>query len=339
MKLFVLKVISLAVFLVGALILGAMLHIAQAVEASAKFNSLLANQDTMELLLWIAGGAMFLLGGYGFLPKLPKSRGKRFVSYEEEYGNVVLDLDPAERTLNKIIRNLPEVKKAQIHIRRDEDGQRVLIRSTAVLNAQLGVTAKETRDFVNWSIVETATTMLGLDVVTPIDQAVKQTSVDTAAAGDALHSTAYAEAEAEPEPVNLESQLEEAGMPAIEEKPEAPEPEPAEGGGEEVTGQTEAYHYEEAAEEAVEPKPSAHDFSLDAPLPAEDTSTDDSAAQEEDDEAAPFAALAEPEAEPLEEDAVPEATPLDALSYGEEESEEDGGEEEDKDKEDTSLWA
>lgn len=203
MKMFVLKLISLLVLLVGGLILAACFDVPEAKEALQCTHACLVKNVAAPgeggqagAGQWAAGAVLLLVGLYGFLPRLPKRDKRRTVAYSLEHGDVVVALDPAQATLNEVIRALPEVKKICIKITAAEDRRKVKIESEAVLNTQIGATAQESRDLINQCILDTATDMLGLEVLGPINLKVKGAEIDVRAASESLREKHLSEIQA-----------------------------------------------------------------------------------------------------------------------------------------------
>lgn len=274
MKLVVLKLISLVVLLAGALILGLNLEFSQphAERVLGYVKPYLPTTAAGDIdfstpaVKYVGGGLMLIFGLYGFLPRLPKGRGKRQVAYSEKHGDVVIELDPAEHMLNRVIRNLPEVRSMAIRIKADEDARGVLIDAKGVLNSQLGVAARDTRAFVNAAISTTATDILGLEVVPPINLKIKYTEVDVETATEALHDKLFqrepaaapdeAETGLEAMPVIGEAIPEEdraMRMESVESEASAPMDEPGAPAAEALEEAAEAEEVIAAPEDEVEP--------------------------------------------------------------------------------------
>ena len=203
MKMFVLKLISLLVLLVGGLILAACFDVPEAKDVLKSTHACLVKNVAAPgeggqagAGQWASGAVLLLVGLYGFLPRLPKRDKRRTVAYSLEHGDVVVALDPAQATLNEVIRALPEVKKICIKITAAEDRRKVKIESEAVLNTQIGAPAQESRDLINQCILDTATDMLGLEVLGPINLKVKGAEVDVRAASESLREKHLSEIQA-----------------------------------------------------------------------------------------------------------------------------------------------
>lgn len=232
MKLFVLKLISLVVLVLGGVILAACFDVPEAKDALQCTHGCLVKNvaapggDQPSPAQWAAGAILLLVGLYGFLPRLPKRDKRRTVAYNLEHGDVVVALDPAQTTLNEVIKALPEVKKICIKVTAAEDRRKVKIDTDAVLNAQLETTAQESRDLINQCILDTATNLLGLEVLGPINLKVKGAEVDVKAASEKLRAQHLAEIQAKKEaapamtPLVLPPSAATAKAPDQEETPE-----------------------------------------------------------------------------------------------------------------------
>jgi hypothetical protein len=209
MKLFVLKVISLLVCIAG------LLALAVACDCSYIQGKLgVACPVTVGVAGCACcgkavgggvGGLMFLLGLYGFLPKLCGCKKRTIVSTGEFVDNVI-DLDAAEKTMTGILSKLPEVKKIKVAVSPDRERRKAMIQANVLLKTQPGVSAKRVYALLNRYVKETAVTTLGLNIALPIQLNVEGIEVDAKAAGKALNAQFASLSDEELlEPVRMES--------------------------------------------------------------------------------------------------------------------------------------
>ena len=184
MKLFVLKSISFLIMLAGIIGLAHRLgYLAQAeggqLQGRACYASLkeaLPDIKGINLLTWSVYGTAVLLGFYGFIPRFP-SRGKSIV-FPGQHGPISIALKPIENTLHRVLCRMPEVAKFQSKVRPADNGNRVRIDATVVLQAQPAERARKTVELIHEYIAQTASRMLGLEDISTITLNVEHIKVD-----------------------------------------------------------------------------------------------------------------------------------------------------------------
>jgi len=206
MKLFALKLVALLV-LIGAVLVAAVSwdcsYIINLLEqARSSVAAFVGPAWKMPWLVKISAIVMGILSLYAFLPKLPKRSTKR-LTYASEHGDIVIDLKPVHKTLLRVIRSMPEVKKIKIKLKGDRSGKKAIIAATANIDRQIdGSHARDNYEMINYYIEETATRLLGLDILEPIKLSITGVTLDPAAASAAVRNqlTDMAAAATAPEP-------------------------------------------------------------------------------------------------------------------------------------------
>lgn len=193
MKLFVLKLISLLVMLAGIIGLGHRLGYmppmqadqAQGAACCASIKAALPDIHGINLLTWSMYGGAILLGFYGFIPRIP-SRGKSIV-FPGQYGPISIALKPVENSLHRVLCRMPEIAKFQAKVAPVENGKKVRIDATVVLQTQPAARARKTVELVHEYIAQTAARMLGLEDISTITLKVEHINVDAKRASKVLH--------------------------------------------------------------------------------------------------------------------------------------------------------
>ena len=177
MKLTVLKVLSLLVFLGGVLVLGLIIE-SGSEEAGfftrnyEQFKTAVsteggeAAQSSLKVFGFISGLLMILLGLYGFVPRLPGRRDS--FTYQGAAGEVTMQLEAVERSLQRVIAKMSEVKKVRVRLTPDAGGTVVEVRVQAILVKPEGLSARATTERVHRFIEHTAKDLLGLEELAPI---------------------------------------------------------------------------------------------------------------------------------------------------------------------------
>ncbi|MBI2424468.1 MAG: hypothetical protein HYV27_16680 [Candidatus Hydrogenedentes bacterium] len=182
MKLLVLKLASLILLTAGVVWLGYLLEFAP---LTAYVEQLPAQIEVIKSqlppglsfaerlldpgFLKLAGAVFFLVAGlYGFLPRLPKGTKNRKVQFNGSHGEVEIQLESVQATLNTVLARMPEVRKIQVKVTPTKDKRRAVIHADVVLEHQSDKSARETASLVTDYIAETATTVLGLEELADI---------------------------------------------------------------------------------------------------------------------------------------------------------------------------
>jgi hypothetical protein len=240
MKIFILKLLSLLVLLLGLVSLGIALGVPEVKAYLDQVPGLLVELQgklppQVEFLkgaltvqaLWFGGSvAAIVLGIYGFFPQFAKYRRKKKIAYEGPHGEVQIQLDSVEQSLNHVLARMPEIKRINLRVDPLDGGRRALIRADVVLNQQPGQNARAIAALVSDYIAETSTKLLGLEELAKIDLNVVGINVNTRKSSKAIRKESLSHSanapvellEAAPKPLTLSGPGEPIGSEPIEEE-------------------------------------------------------------------------------------------------------------------------
>lgn len=241
MKLFILKLLSLVVFILGLVSLAFALgvqdwpavkpYLDQIPGLLADLQSKLPKQleSIKEVLtvqgLWFTGSIVAIVFGiYGFSPKSKKWRKPKKISYTGPHGEVQIQLDTVEQSLNHVLARMPEVKRINVKVDPQDGGRRALIRAEVVLYQRPGQNARALASLVTDYIAETASKHLGIEDLATIELKVTGIVVNTKKSSQAIrkeslsHSAPVELLEAPPAPLTLSGPREPIGSGPIEQE-------------------------------------------------------------------------------------------------------------------------
>ncbi len=241
MKLFILKLLSLVVAIVGCVSLVFALGLADIPEIKPYLDqipTILSDlqsklPEQLEFLkdvltvqgLWFTGSIVALVFGiYGFSPKSRKWRKPKKISYTGPHGEVQIQLDTVEQSLNHVLARMPEVKRINVKVDPQDGGRRALIRAEVVLYQRPGQNARALASLVTDYIAETASKHLGIEDLATIELKVTGIVVNTKKSSQAIrkeslsHSAPVELLEAPPAPLTLSGPREPIGSGPIEEE-------------------------------------------------------------------------------------------------------------------------
>ena len=173
-----------------------------------------------EALLRIGLGMLLIaVGVLGIIP-LRKDGPKNTISFPGPHGDVTMNLDSVEATLNRVVGKMPEVKKIAVRVRPTEDSRKATVRADVWIHrGNEPESVSDIRRRIFTYLQDAAVSILGVEEVTEIAMNVEGVHVDATASLKAFeHENPRAAAEDEP----LEAE------PEPDETEEEPEPEPAE---------------------------------------------------------------------------------------------------------------
>ncbi len=241
MKLFILKLLSLVVAVVGCVSLIFALGLADIPEVKPYLDQIPAILSDLqsklpkelaflkEVLtvqgLWFTGSIVALVFGiYGFSPKSRKWRKPKKISYTGPHGEVQIQLDTVEQSLNHVLARMPEVKRINVKVDPQDGGRRALIRAEVVLLQRPGQNARALASLVTDYIAETASKLLGLEDLATIELKVTGIVVNSKKSSQAIrkeslsHSAPVELLEAPPAPLTLSGPREPIGSGPIEQE-------------------------------------------------------------------------------------------------------------------------
>lgn len=172
MKLLAMKLSSLLACLLGAFLLAVLLNIVQPELISEWYSTYVPPQVQARVSVLqveeIVALILVVFGLYGFLPKLPTKKQKRSVSFAGDHGDVVVHLDVVESTLTRVLANMPEVKKINVHVEADPKTNKAKIVADCVLHDRPEVPARQAADAVNEYLADAAGNILGVEDIASV---------------------------------------------------------------------------------------------------------------------------------------------------------------------------
>lgn len=185
MKLLVMKLASLFTCVAGLFVLALLTGFIHAGQLHAAYDTYAPPQVHDQLpFLWVeyAGAiALAVFGLYGFLPKLGGGKKKRTVAFAGDHGDVIVHLDTVESTLTRVLSNMPEVKRINVHVEADPKTNKAKIVANCVLKDRPDVPARIAADAVNEYLHDAAGTILGIEDVASVKLNVVGVDVDAKA--------------------------------------------------------------------------------------------------------------------------------------------------------------
>lgn len=147
------------------------------------------------------GAGCVLLGLIGLLPLTRRKKGKKTISFAGTHGDVTIELDSVEATLNRMVNKLEEVQKVWVRVTPSEDNRRAYVKADAVIVKR---SAGESTSAITQRVVDylndTAVNILGVEDVTKVDLNVRKILVDAKLLSKAPEpAAAQGDADAEPE--------------------------------------------------------------------------------------------------------------------------------------------
>lgn len=240
MKLFILKLLSLIVFVVGVVSLLVELGLPEVKGYLEQFPALIAELQSKlpkeldflrEVLtvqgLWFTGSIVAIVFGiYGFAPRSTKWRKPKKISYEGPHGEVQIQLDTVEHSLNHVLARMPEIKRINVKVEPHDGGRRALIRAEVVLLQRPGQNARALASLVTDYIAETASKLLGLEDLATIELKVTGIVVNSKKSSKAIRKESLSHSanapvellEAAPAPLTLAGPREPMGGSHLEEE-------------------------------------------------------------------------------------------------------------------------
>jgi hypothetical protein len=175
--------------------------------------------------LWFTGSIVAIVFGiYGFSPKSRKWRKPKKISYTGPHGEVQIQLDTVEQSLNHVLARMPEVKRINVKVDPQDGGRRALIRAEVVLYQRPGQNARALASLVTDYIAETASKLVGLEDLATIELKVTGIVVNSKKSSQAIrkeslsHSAPVELLEAPPAPLTLSGPREPIGSGPIEQE-------------------------------------------------------------------------------------------------------------------------
>ncbi|MBI1320400.1 MAG: hypothetical protein GC168_15850 [Candidatus Hydrogenedens sp.] len=181
MKMFILKVCSLLVLAAGVWLVAFGLQLTPLTSAvySAYTQAIGQMPLNPELVYLIAGVVLGVFGLVGFAPS-PAGRSKRrAVVIPTEYGQASVQLDAVAKVLTRILKRMPEVRKARVVAKPSKDRSRAVIDAFVTLRQEPDAAARQTVNLITEHITEAAIQILGLEDLAEVRLHVDNVKVDT----------------------------------------------------------------------------------------------------------------------------------------------------------------
>lgn len=173
------------------------------------------------------GGVLAVMGLIALYPSSHRRKHKT-ISFPGIHGDVVIELDSVEATLNRVIGRKPEVKRIKVTVDPSEDNRKAKVTADVVLYKGVGTSAREAANRVSNYVSDAAVHILGVEDVTEINLNIRGILLDAEASSLDLglheHHPVHQEKVPEHEPVMPTP----APAPVAELTHAEPEPEPVE---------------------------------------------------------------------------------------------------------------
>jgi hypothetical protein len=150
------------------------------------------------------GGVLAVMGLIALYPSSHRRKHKT-ISFPGIHGNVVIELDSVEATLNRVIGRKPEVKRIKVTVDPSEDNRKARVTADVVLYKGVGTSAREAANRVSNYVSDAAVHILGVEDVTEINLNIRGIMLDAEASSQDLglheHHPVHQEKVVEHEPV------------------------------------------------------------------------------------------------------------------------------------------
>jgi len=155
------KLLVAAVLMVG----GILLFLVPVSELYTFFVTEIPPVENNDLYRQIGGAALAVLTLLAFMPIVPKRRKGREVSFHGTHGEVTIELQHVEDTLEAVVAKLPDVKTISLSLKPQETPGQVMVLAVAVLKKDADTDARLITARVNSFIRTHTQKILGLQDV------------------------------------------------------------------------------------------------------------------------------------------------------------------------------
>jgi hypothetical protein len=195
---------------------------------------LIARVPDSTPLRWGLGAALLVLGLIGVIPWPKRTRERRKIAFKGAHGNVSIELDSVEQTLNRAARKITEAKRINARITPSDNARNVHIQADVTLRKPANVSAREVEARVSEFIVDQTRRILGeetavtadLNIVDIIIEEGSEATAESAPTEPAVETPSSQEAEGSPTGIAMEDlEGEEKALLAEPSAPGAPLPE------------------------------------------------------------------------------------------------------------------
>ncbi len=131
-----------------------------------QFEELKVNVPYRTEVRQIGGGVLAFCFLLAFLPLWRGSRKGKTISFQGTHGDVTIELEPVESTMERVVGKLPEVKNCAIRLKPNKERTGVQAFATAVLLKDANADARQITARVNSYILAHTRKILGIQDVT-----------------------------------------------------------------------------------------------------------------------------------------------------------------------------
>ncbi len=137
---------------------------------------------------FIASAIFILVGVNGLFFRKYSGAGK--ISFHTDHGEMVIELATIQKTLERVITALPEVRRARVRVTPEKDGRRVHVQAQVTLQNCAEQGLRKTVHLVSDCISEAVRSAMGLEDLATVQLVVKGVHVDARATARRLHDEA-----------------------------------------------------------------------------------------------------------------------------------------------------
>ncbi len=170
MKLLLMKLSSLLLLLLAAYLLVVTLGIVPGDLLETKLMTVLEQAPpqvtrivTTQLITTVVLIFSCVVSFIAFIPGQWRKRPLRHITFTGDHGDVVIQLDPVQQSLTRVMLNMPEIRKVQLKVDPDESGRNAVIHADVIIQNQPGINARDTARTVTDYIAESAKSLMGLE--------------------------------------------------------------------------------------------------------------------------------------------------------------------------------
>jgi hypothetical protein len=139
------------------------------VDLTTLHEFLIARLPDSAPLRWTIGGCLIAAALIGLVPWPKRTRERRKIAFKGAHGNVSIQLDSVEQTLNRATRKIPEAKRVNARITPSDNARNVHIQADVTLRKPASVSAREVEAKVSEFIVDQTKRILGEETAVTAD--------------------------------------------------------------------------------------------------------------------------------------------------------------------------
>lgn len=138
-------------------------------DLSTAYTVLASRLPDNTALRWSLGVALILVALIGLIPWPKRSRDSRKIAFKGAHGNVSIQLDSVEQTLNRAARKISEAKRINARITPSDNARNVHIQADVTLRKPANVSARDVEAKVSEFIVDQTKRILGEETAVTAD--------------------------------------------------------------------------------------------------------------------------------------------------------------------------